>query len=252
MKRDVYKSKIQESQYDFPYHYIPYFEDNKEKKRRNLIIQDEEPKIARILNWGLDYLIYNKVIVEIIKLIKVKSILDFGCGDGRLLKFLEDILIDKVGVDYSKKALRFAYAFNPDVLFYSKIEDINRNFDCITLIEVLEHIPDNEISLIFKEIYNRLNSDGHLIISVPTTNVPLNPKHIRHYNLQLLKKQLSNKWKIKWFSYFSKVENSNIIIKKLKHKLFLIFPALLKYEYRRKFFANEKNGSHLIAICSKI
>jgi hypothetical protein len=37
---------------------------------------------------------------------------------------------------------------------------------------------------------SRVATGGHLIVSVPTTNVPLNRKHYRHYTLPLLMNHL--------------------------------------------------------------
>jgi len=48
------------------------------------------------------------------------------------------------------------------------------------MIETLEHIPDDQINDVVHSVHNLLPQNGRLVISVPTTNNPLNSKHYRH------------------------------------------------------------------------
>lgn len=99
-------SEIQELQYSFPYHHLP-------------LDQGSFWSIHRTLWWGFEYLVVlDTILLFLRKVIPNPSgeerILDFGCGDGRLIveilakyKSLKCI----VGVDISGQALAYAKAF---------------------------------------------------------------------------------------------------------------------------------------------
>jgi hypothetical protein len=55
-----------------------------------------------------------------------------------------------------------------------------------TLIEVLEHIPDNEVDSFVHSVRERLDNNGVVVVSVPSDCIPVSSKHFRHYNKQLL------------------------------------------------------------------
>lgn len=79
------------------------------------------------------------------------------------------------------------------------IEDVNKQFDTIIYIDVLEHIEKSkeEIELIKK----RLNTDGQLIILVPAFNFLFSEfdskiGHFRRYDKQILKHEVNNTLKL--------------------------------------------------------
>jgi SAM-dependent methyltransferase len=93
------------------------------------------------------------------------SLLDYGTGDGHLLKELKAIRpetelngfepvmhnIDSDGIKYYSE--------------YTAIGD--KKFDVITCFEVLEHFNESGQKEILNNLYNLLNENGILIISVP-------------------------------------------------------------------------------------
>jgi 2-polyprenyl-3-methyl-5-hydroxy-6-metoxy-1,4-benzoquinol methylase len=84
-----------------------------------------------------------------------KSILDIGRREGRFLGLLNKDIVKKVGVDLALKPIMFARAFHPEIDFHVKdATEINDDFDIITAIEVLEHIPDEEVSQFLNLITN--------------------------------------------------------------------------------------------------
>jgi len=172
------KFKLQDEEYVFPYHYL---------------IDLENFSNYKSWTWGIEYYNNMNFVIKKIKNINFESILDIGCGDGRLIYELKKIFPEKkmVGVDLSEQAISFAKAFNRlnKSEFYSTYSEINNvKFDLITLIEVLEHIPDKDIKTITETIKNRLAPGGKLIISVPSDNYAVTRKHYRHYNMGLIKK----------------------------------------------------------------
>jgi len=253
-KKSRNRSEIQDKQYDFPYHHIPYFDDT------------GTAKSIRSLSWGLDYLCYLKHLCEEIHSYGPQSLLDVGCGDGRLLGTLGPEINEKVGVDLSEKAIRFARAFHPEITFHqTKVADLNAVFDVVTAIEVLEHIPDDGVSMFLRSLNDRVKPGGMLVISVPTKVIPLQEKHYRHYDRQLLLSQL-NEANIP----FEVIRCEYLIRKDFLYKLYLKITRikLLKRSYGhfqlnlldrwmwsrlwdKLKYATEKNGEHLIVILRK-
>ncbi len=238
------KFNIQEEQYNFPYHYIPHFDNH-----GNALTH-------RTLDWGLEYFCYQMEIKQIIEHLNPSSVLDVGCGDGFLIGCLNDKIDDRVGVDFSERALRFARAFHPDIQFLCcDVDDVKNQFDVVVAVEVLEHIPEKNINKFVMSLINKTKIGGRVILCVPTTNVPLSKKHYRHYNVDLVKQHLGlpssdifienikyvyySDWKIKiytklfsnriWFFYFKP------------------FGKLIwRHVWQKLRYANSKNGHHLI------
>lgn len=171
--------KVQSEQYQFPYHWLPSLDKN------------DRFSLARSLAWGLDYLTYMDFISTLIASQKPLSILDIGCGDGRFLDFIceknKELKKTYTGVDLCEKAIAFARLLNDHERFFcTDVADIKGTFEAITLIEVLEHIPDETISHFLDIVRDRLSLEGRLWVSVPSVNVPVNEKHYRHYSTELL------------------------------------------------------------------
>ncbi|RLB71827.1 MAG: hypothetical protein DRH03_05410 [Deltaproteobacteria bacterium] len=173
------KFSRQNEQYVFPYHYLPHF------------VADGVPLTGRVLPWGLEYLCYLSYIVAEVQRLSPASILDVGCGDGRFLGMLDDSIGERLGIDLSARAIGFARAFHPQIDYRcTALSEIKKKFALVTVIEVLEHIPDDQLTNFIMELSGRVESSGRLLVSVPTTVLPVNPKHYRHYTIDLLQKQL--------------------------------------------------------------
>ena len=100
----------------------------------------------------------------------------------------------EIGIDLSEKAISFAKAFSNGYEFYCKdIFDVKEKFNTVCLIEVIEHIPDGELSSFIDESFKKVDVGGYLIISVPTTVDPVQKKHFRHYDESLLNKHINHK-----------------------------------------------------------
>jgi len=109
---------------------------------------------------------------KFISLEKEIVIVDFGCGNGQVIKEIKLINpeAEYIGLDVSEKALEKARKILPNHKFY-KIEDgaefpLNDNsVDFIFSSEVIEHIYDTENA--FSEIARILKPDGKLLITTP-------------------------------------------------------------------------------------
>jgi cyclopropane fatty-acyl-phospholipid synthase-like methyltransferase len=86
---------------------------------------------------------YNSNIIDLNHLNKFlqthssKTILDYGCGKGDLIKYLNE--------SYN------CYGYDPAVDEYNN-EHKDKNFDTIVCLDVLEHIPENELKYLFDHI----------------------------------------------------------------------------------------------------
>lgn len=174
------KAGLQEQEYMFPYHYIPHLK------------PEGAFSSIQFLDWGYDYLCYVKHIAQKITALSPRSMLDVGCGDGRLLHELQAKVERLVGIDFSERSLHFARGFNGRGDFlHVDLADLSEEFDLVTAIEVLEHIPDQGVSEFLQKLSLRVKKGGHLLLSVPSIAFPLTPKHYRHYTLELLEKQVA-------------------------------------------------------------
>lgn len=176
------KFKIQDNEYIFPYHYLPEINGDTITKKKQLF-------------WAHEYMSYIKYVADKVKVGGYHNVLDVGCGDGRFCKMIHEIVpgITIRGIDLSQTAIGWAKMFNPEIDFeVCNILDEKRQWEAITCIETIEHIPDDQINNFFKGLSNALQKDGTIYITVPSDNVPVSKKHYRHYNFELLEKQLKN------------------------------------------------------------
>ena len=238
---------IQNSQYVKPYHHLVAFDIN-------------NPKIYDCLIWGLEYYGYVSFILKLLSKVKFNKVAEVGCGDGKILLELAKKYPDKefFGFDLSKEAIAFAKAFSYNFsnlsFFDTDFKDAENKYDVILCIETLEHIPDESIESFISTMYRNMNRNSTLIISVPTTNVILHRKHYRHYNSDLLKKQVSNKFDIIEKYY---VHNSNWLYRLIRNifinrffitNMLTIRKMLFRLYNKKLQRANSKTGSHLIAV----
>lgn len=241
--------KIQEEQYQFPYHYIPQYQNQKFQQNFNF-------------SWGFEYLSYLSFLVDHLKQQPIKSLLDVGCGDGRFLHEINKYLKipNLVGIDYSQKAIELAKAINPDIQFiHGDIKNaslLKNKFECITLIETLEHIPIEETTSFLKGIQQFLAPGGHLLITVPSTNIAVSPKHFRHFNEESLTTTLKESFGVEKIIYLNRTNSIgfNCLKRILTNPLFICnFQPIKNFTYhyylKNCLIAKKQNAGRLFAIC---
>lgn len=121
---------------------------------------------------------------------KVNSVLDYGCGTGDFVNYLESKKIIAEGVEPTPVA--FQKAKEKGLSIYRDIDDVNRKYDIITLFHVLEHVDDYEKTI--KDLLLKLNQSGLVLIAVPNhKSYDANyykekwaawdvPRHLWHFN----------------------------------------------------------------------
>lgn len=127
------------------------------------------------------------------------KILDIGAGHG----YLEEVLSQNKNLeiyanDFSVEGVknlkkRFKGKFAVQSIY--KLSYPKNYFDCIFVLEVLEHIPPSKIFSVLKSIKNILKKNGILVVSVPMNegleHMKTNPNgHVRTYTEVLIKAEL--------------------------------------------------------------
>lgn len=174
------RQKLQAAEYDFPYHHLPH------EARAG------EPHVGRNMRSGMEYLTYIGLVREVVLSSSPATVLDVGCGDGRLLTELQGHVPRLVGIDLDQQATEFAAVFAPraDVRCVA-VEDVDQLFDVVTCIETLEHIPDDHEAAFLLATSARVRVGGKLVLTVPSTAVATQAKHYRHYDVASLRSRIA-------------------------------------------------------------
>ncbi|KIA90138.1 class I SAM-dependent methyltransferase [Kaistella jeonii] len=136
------------------------------------------------------------------------KVLDYGCGAGEFLKFIENDF-KTLGLEPNNSARNFASEKLSKTKILSDLNSIeNGSLDAITLWHVFEHIDNQED--ILKIFHNKLKINGLLIIAIPNpTSFDAQhykefwaaydvPRHIYHFTKLGMEKLMNNEnWKIK-------------------------------------------------------
>ena len=256
---EIDKFILQDQEYRFPYHYIFSFSPYKVNLSNNLRLYSA--------------ILLKKVLSRIIEYHhetgKPLRILDFGCGDGRLiweiLKLYNQgmLKIKKiVGVDLSERAILFAKAFTYDnrdiVELYDK--DLRKlklkdKFDVIVAMEVLEHIPDKDIESTIEALHKLLDDKEIFIITVPSIFMRKPKKHYRHYNYNLLREQVNKFFEIQEWYYHIRKFPFELYIRLLSNRFFAINSQILLKILDKTFGklveSQTKKGLNLFAVFVK-
>lgn len=96
--------------------------------------------------------------------------LDYGCYDAIFLhKCKNKKKIDYIGIDKNKDIILQNPYKEKIFVFEEKIPFTDNEFDCVTILDVIEHINDQD--KVIKDIHKVLKKDGLLIITVPKKNI---------------------------------------------------------------------------------
>lgn len=106
-----------------------------------------------------------KAILEFFGDLKGKTILDAGCGKGRFSRMMAQKGAEVTGIDLSEGLLREAKKSGTGIYLQSSATALpfpDNTFDCVLSVEVIEHVPDVEKSII--EMVRVLKKGGRIII----------------------------------------------------------------------------------------
>ena len=239
----------QEDGYIFPYHYLDL----------------KAPEYRLILH--MEYLNRLEVIKRLLQPFTGQSVLDAGCGDGRLCYELRDANLKVVGVDYSERALAFARAFSPNTEFYAadlKTLVLPHQFDAIVMQETLEHFDPADIPAILQGLARHLKPSGKLIITVPSTTIPLIKKHYQHFSPASLRQTLAGYFSVTQCFGHSRLRGSSGVwlfwriwrLSTFLYPLHYRLPAVTRWlEHLQRYYARHlaegrpEQCSGLVAVC---
>jgi len=165
---------------------------------------------------------------------KTLSILEFGCGSGRLLAHLKEltwIKINYIGVDISKNLLSFAKKqitsktapksitatfICDDIVHYLKWHK-QESFDFVIGIASFQHIPTiKERFFVIKNIYRILKYDGKLIMTNRSFSLWFIKKY-QSYFLRSLRKYILSLGKQEWNNIMIPRKNGKTIDERFYH-----------------------------------
>jgi 2-polyprenyl-3-methyl-5-hydroxy-6-metoxy-1,4-benzoquinol methylase len=103
------------------------------------------------------------------------AVLDIGCFAGTFLSLLPEKRFSRqVGVDILKNQIDYANKHfgtsYRQFVHVEKLEKLNfrpHSFDCVSLIEVIEHLDSHEIEVLIKKVCEFIKPGGKLIITTP-------------------------------------------------------------------------------------
>ncbi len=137
-----------------------------------------------------------------------RAILDVGCGTGGNMLLLKDYG-SVTGIDFSDEAIRLAQGKGFATLCQAdatKLPFDGHSFDLATSLDVLEHIPGDEIAI--GEVYRVLRKNGLFVVTVPAYQWLFSQHDVAlHHMRRYTKKEMTNKLKAAGFeiqqaSYF--------------------------------------------------
>jgi SAM-dependent methyltransferase len=123
-----------------------------------------------------------------------RSVLELGCGNGKLLYFVKDTC-DTFGIDISPQAIermKKEYGLEGMALDVYDLDKIDRKFDFIAINHTLEHLwRDGDV---VRSCFNHLNPGGTFFAGVPNniSGPDETDQHVRKYNMESMTKFLTS------------------------------------------------------------
>ncbi len=104
-----------------------------------------------------------------------KLVLDFGCGRGDMLKYLVAKSVECQGLEFSKASIAVALnnvgtsPYFRGVVYADSVPSTlpEAGFDVVILIEVVEHLFNDQLLPTFKEAHRLLRPGGFLVVTCP-------------------------------------------------------------------------------------
>jgi ubiquinone/menaquinone biosynthesis C-methylase UbiE len=127
---------------------------------------------GRMMNSAVNY---NKFIFDKFSSYIYGNVLEFGAGTGNFSLMIKnkceylDIIDEKdKSISFLRERLKFEKNINITQSDIENIRKVKKKFDAIVLLNVLEHIKEDDSAI--ETLLSLLNSDGTLIIQVPSFN----------------------------------------------------------------------------------
>ncbi len=209
------------------------------KKKQNFLLYPSE-QLVRFFN---RYISKRKSIKKSVKKIEA---LDYGCGAGRHLLYLEENGVKTIGYDISKIAINLA----KKLLKYKKIKNIqvtdnlksklfeNKKFDLIVSYGVLDSMTISDVKMSLDFIYEKLKKNGLFFVEI-LGHKTLRRKRVKLSKYEDLIKDNHEKNTIQLY-------HDKNLIKNLYNK-FKIIEKIETFEIKK----NYKHHEYIIVFCKK-
>jgi SAM-dependent methyltransferase len=247
LKSGADPAALQEARYGFPYHHLPRLSKRGFSQTAHL-------------RWGYVYLANLRFVLNLLTELEPQSLLDVGCGDGRFLLELRRRFpeAELAGIDPSTRAIALARAMHPEGEYLcgelSDPELAARTFDTITLLDVLEHVPPEQVTGFRASLLRRLKPGGRLVVTVPSLNVPLPPKHHQHFDLLSLADALGAELRLEQSRFLNRRSRiARAIDRLLTNRLYVVRESRILMSFfrlyeRRWALASERSGATICAV----
>lgn len=117
-----------------------------------------------------------EVIANLVARENYKRIVDFGCGNGMVGRFLRESFgsenIELFAADISETALEKSRPYYDHVFLKEDCLLPNGQFDLVVLNGVIEHICDVNLQILFSDIIRKLLPNGAIFVTVPNNFSP--------------------------------------------------------------------------------
>lgn len=234
----------QDAQYQLPYHYL---------------VSLDRVQVGKVMDTGLEYYCYLRQAMDLVESQPYQTLVDIGCGDGRLMSHLAPQHKERKyhGVDVSERSILLAQGLNYDIenasFFAMDAADLDQQYDVITCVETMEHISDDLMPSFTQSLFDRLASGGRLVVTVPSVVIPLQKKHYRHYDIELLDSQL-HQFTRTHVQYAMKTGWLRNLCVRLARKFSMIRPLqniISMIGEKFLFTATASTGRHVVAVYTK-
>jgi 2-polyprenyl-3-methyl-5-hydroxy-6-metoxy-1,4-benzoquinol methylase len=246
------RQSLQALEYEFPYHWLA-------EERGDAWIA------GRSMQWAYEYLGLLARVRDAVVALRPNTVLDFGCGDGRLVaEIMRHTDASAIGIDMLPAAIEFARAFNTRFddrasFVCGDLDHIRDGYaDVVVAMEVLEHIPLESYARVVEQLSRCTAPDGALVVSVPTTNRPVQPKHERHFDAETLAASLAPWFAVRTIDYAHSVRRPVEWLTRVAANRFTVLVSRRLNEpltalYRRLDTRTDADdGAHLIAVCEHV
>ena len=206
------------------------------------------------------------ILMNEISLMKNRNIkyLDFACGTGRVISFIEPYVAESTGVDVSEAMLDLAKGkvkksllLNCDLTVNDIIRD--KKYDLITAFRFLLNAQNDLRRQIMPLLAKKLSNDGIIVFNSHGNTLSSHLMPVVLSKLGMRREKLNH---LSFFTVFRLIKNSNLKLEKVYGVGFIPTSFYSRFKSLRKLFVNidntlSKNGllkyfaKNLIFVCCK-
>ncbi|MES2538305.1 MAG: class I SAM-dependent methyltransferase [Pseudomonadota bacterium] len=133
---------------------------------------DKSTQKSTRFSWRFKYA--NKHIVQPLQAMRASHVCELGAGSGRLSNYLARLGMEGTAVDIITpptldSRIKFVLGDATSALMNMEAE----SFHAVLAIDMLEHVPRDDMDSLLEQIYDKLKPEGLLMIQVPNAGSPM-------------------------------------------------------------------------------